>query len=318
MWLSGDKIGNIFNALGWGTNMYHTKVMYTAPQRRHVVALEMYSTFTERTGSYKTAAKPLTGQCEVSYCARADGHRTAADVESTGTVVLQREHRRPRAAAPRFRRQRCGGTGGSGGSGGSSGTGGSPGGTRPCDIYAAANNTCVAAHSTIRALFAAYSGNLYQVRRADGMTRDIPVKSPGGFADSAQQESFCSGSTCTIWRVYDQSGRGNFIEAQTPTSTVGGRQGMTAANAAAERWNFGGNKVYSVYTRPPAYWRDPSVCPSARSQGVTWLRRAALQRRCVTTTATRKQGTYEEATMDLLFRQLHHLGKSPAMPFGHG
>ena len=91
------------------------------------------------------------------------------------------------------------------------------------------------------------------------MTRDIPVKSPGGFADSAQQESFCSGSTCTIWRVYDQSGRGNFLEAQTPTSTVGGRQGMTAANAAAEALTVGGNKVYSLYTRPSqAYWRDGS------------------------------------------------------------
>jgi len=36
---------------------------------------------------------------------------------------------------------------------------------RPCDIYAAANTPCVAAHSTVRALFSAYSGNLYQVKR---------------------------------------------------------------------------------------------------------------------------------------------------------
>jgi non-reducing end alpha-L-arabinofuranosidase len=130
----------------------------------------------------------------------------------------------------------------------------------PCDIYAAANNTCVAAHSTIRALFGAYSGNLYQVKRAsDGMTKDIPVKSPGGAADSAQQEAFCMGTTCTIWRVYDQSGHGNFLEAETPTSTVGGAQGQTAANAAAESLTVGGHKVYSLYTRPSqAYWRDGS------------------------------------------------------------
>jgi hypothetical protein len=143
----------------------------------------------------------------------------------------------------------AGAAGGSGGSAGSTGTG-------PCDIYAAANNTCVAAHSTVRALFGAYSGNLYQVKRADGMTQDIPVKSPGDFADSAQQESFCSGSTCTIWR----SGlSGTPSSGQTPESSVEGRQGQTAANAAAESLNVGGNKVYSLYTRPSqAYWRDGS------------------------------------------------------------
>src|ERR1700742_4361977 len=36
----------------------------------------------------------------------------------------------------------------------------------PCDIYAAANTPCVAAHSTTRALYAAYNGPLYQVKRA--------------------------------------------------------------------------------------------------------------------------------------------------------
>jgi hypothetical protein len=159
------------------------------------------------------------------------------------------------------------GTGGSAGMGGSAGAaagasgsaGAPPTGERPCDIYAAGNAPCVAAHSTVRALFAAYTGNLYQVKRSDGMTKDIPVKSVGGFADSSQQESFCANSSCTIWRVYDQSGLGNFIEAETPDSTVGGRQGMTAANAAAESLNVGGNKVYSLYTRPSqAYWRDGS------------------------------------------------------------
>jgi hypothetical protein len=111
----------------------------------------------------------------------------------------------------------------------------------------------------VRALFSSYSGNLYQVKRADGMTQDIPVKSPGGFADSAQQDSFCSGTTCTIWRVYDQSGNGNFLEAETPESTVGGRQGQSAANATAENLTVGGNRVYSLFTRPSqAYWRDGS------------------------------------------------------------
>src|SRR5690242_21759087 len=44
----------------------------------------------------------------------------------------------------------------------------------PCDIYAAGNTPCVAAHSTTRALYGSYSGPLYQVKRAsDNATRDI-------------------------------------------------------------------------------------------------------------------------------------------------
>jgi non-reducing end alpha-L-arabinofuranosidase len=160
-----------------------------------------------------------------------------------------------------------GATGGSAGRGGSAGASAGSGGgagappttTGPCDIYQAAGNTCVAAHSTIRALLGSFNGALYQVKRADGMTKDIPVKTTGGFADSAQQESFCSGTTCTIWRIYDQSGHGNFLEAETPDSTVGGANGQTAANAAQESLMVGGNKVYSLYTRPrQAYWRDGS------------------------------------------------------------
>src|SRR5580700_6786168 len=63
----------------------------------------------------------------------------------------------------------------------------------PCDVYAAAGDPCVAAHSTTRAMYAAYSGPLYQVlRQSDGKTLDIgvvqPVASPvpdaGGYANA--------------------------------------------------------------------------------------------------------------------------------------
>jgi hypothetical protein len=92
------------------------------------------------------------------------------------------------------------------------------------------------------------------------MTQDIPVLSPGGFADSAKQVAFCAGTSCTITRVYDQSGNGNFLEAQTPDSTVGGFQGQTAANAAAESLTVGGHQVFSLFTRPrQAYWRNGSA-----------------------------------------------------------
>src|SRR5271156_5655795 len=66
----------------------------------------------------------------------------------------------------------------------------------PCDIYAAAGDPCVAAHSTTRALYASYNGPLYQIlRQSDGKTLDIDVVQPiasdaGGYADAAAQDKF--------------------------------------------------------------------------------------------------------------------------------
>src|ERR1700748_3269730 len=71
----------------------------------------------------------------------------------------------------------------------------------PCDIYAAAGDACVAAHSTTRALYASYNGPLYKVlRQSDGKTLDIgvvrpsasPVPDPGGYANAAAQDAFCA------------------------------------------------------------------------------------------------------------------------------
>src|ERR1700745_2255419 len=70
----------------------------------------------------------------------------------------------------------------------------------PCDIYSAAGDPCVAAHSTTRALYASYRGPLYQVlRQSDGKTLNIgvvqpvasPVPDPGGYANAAAQDAFC-------------------------------------------------------------------------------------------------------------------------------
>ena|SRR5690348_6240732 len=49
----------------------------------------------------------------------------------------------------------------------------------PCDIYAAAGDPCVAAHSTTRALYASYNGPLYQVmRQSDGKMLNIGIVRP--------------------------------------------------------------------------------------------------------------------------------------------
>src|SRR5580698_7533424 len=83
----------------------------------------------------------------------------------------------------------------------------------PCDIYAAASDPCVAAHSTTRALYAAYNGPLYQIlRQSDGKTLNIGVVQPtgqdaGGYADAAAQDKFCANTYCWITTIYDQSPR---------------------------------------------------------------------------------------------------------------
>jgi hypothetical protein len=140
------------------------------------------------------------------------------------------------------------GSGGSGGSGGNAGApaGGGPGLTRPCDIYAAANTPCVAAHSTVRALYGAYSGALYQLRRAsDKATQDVPVTSAGGFADTSVQDSFCTGTTCTISVLYDQSPNKNDLVKSPVAHWL--PNGGVEANAANAKITVGGHVVHGIY-----------------------------------------------------------------------
>ncbi|MEU4217616.1 arabinofuranosidase catalytic domain-containing protein [Actinoplanes sp. NPDC026623] len=128
----------------------------------------------------------------------------------------------------------------------------------PCDLYAAGGTPCVAAHSTTRALLAAYTGALYQVRRSsDNTTRDIGVVSRGGAANASTQDAFCSGTSCVITIIYDQSGRGNNLGYQGPGG-IGGAD--TAAGATRESVTVGGSKAYSLYINAGnSYWRNGSA-----------------------------------------------------------
>src|SRR5688572_20387736 len=86
----------------------------------------------------------------------------------------------------------------------------------PCDIYGAAGFPCVTAHSTTRALSAAYSGPLYQVKREpDGRTLDVGMVQ-GGYANAAAQDDFCANTICVINLIYDQSGKGNHLYQAPP------------------------------------------------------------------------------------------------------
>jgi hypothetical protein len=128
----------------------------------------------------------------------------------------------------------------------------------PCDIYAAGGTPCIAAHSTTRALFAAYSGPLYQVQRAsDHSYHDVGLLSAGGYADASAQTSFCSGTSCVITKIYDQSSRHNDL----PISSGGYWKGPGAngadvgANAAALPVTAGGHQVFGVKVTPGVGYR---------------------------------------------------------------
>jgi hypothetical protein len=128
----------------------------------------------------------------------------------------------------------------------------------PCDIYAAAGDPCVAAHSTTRALYAAYNGPLYQVLRlSDRKALDIGVVPPrgsdaGGYADAAAQDAFCANTYCWITVLYDQSGKHNHL-TQAPRGGFsgparGGFNKLPVADMAPI--TIMGHKAYGVFIEP--------------------------------------------------------------------
>jgi hypothetical protein len=239
-----------------------------------------------KNNTYTTAGSSLTitndgGDTPYAYCAQGNQLTLTPQVTSpkiTGSIVLEKGSTgaggasgaggvsgSAGSAASGGSLGAAGGSGlgGAGGMGmGTAGQAGSAGGpgttTGPCDIYSRAGNPCVAAHSTVRALFGAYSGKLYQVRNAAGATKDILTLAPGGAADGLSQDTFCTGTTCVITVVYDQSGKGNDLWYQGSTQ-VPGSTSSTPSKATSEALTLGGHKVYSLYINPNnSYWVDAS------------------------------------------------------------
>ncbi len=152
----------------------------------------------------------------------------------------------------------------------------------PCDIYAAAGDPCVAAHSTTRALFASYNGPLYQVlRQSDGKTLDIGVVQPsaadgGGYANAAAQDAFCANTYCWITTIYDQSGRHNQL-TQAPRGgfsgpAMGGFNNVPVADMAPI--TIMGHKAYGVFIEPGMGLRQNDVHGTAvddQAEGQYWV-----------------------------------------------
>ena len=103
----------------------------------------------------------------------------------------------------------------------------------PCDIFGGADPStpCVAAHSLTRALYGAYAGPLYQVRRlSDNATKDIGVRGAGGVADGAAQRAFCGLHDCVVQQIYDQSPHHNHLHV---AHAGGARRQLQAAASPA-------------------------------------------------------------------------------------
>jgi non-reducing end alpha-L-arabinofuranosidase len=152
----------------------------------------------------------------------------------------------------------------------------------PCDIYAAAGNPCVAAHSSTRALYASYNGPIYQVmRQLDGKTLDIGVVQPkegdpGGYADAAAQDAFCANTYCWITTLYDQSGKGNHL-VQAPRGgfsgpAMGGFNNIPIADIAPI--TIMGHKAYGIFIEPGMglRWNDAKgTAVDDQAEGQYWV-----------------------------------------------
>ena len=125
----------------------------------------------------------------------------------------------------------------------------------PCDVLAAAGTPCVAAHSTVRALYASYAGPLYRVARADGGELDVlPLAGgAGGVADAAAVDAFCPAAAggCNVSVIYDQSSSGNDLTV-APQERAGSDLPVAATAAPI---TLGGVRAYGALFGPGQGYR---------------------------------------------------------------
>ena len=152
---------------------------------------------------------------------------------------------------------------GAAGAGGASGAAGAPGTavSLPCDVLNTGGSKCVSAHSTVRVIVPNYAGPLYQLCKGTaaagpssckGTTQDVGSKD--GYADSATQDTFCSGASCTITKIYDQSGQKNDLEP----APRGGAKGTpdNPADAAALKLTINGHSAYGILIKAGIGYRS--------------------------------------------------------------
>ncbi|MBN2716247.1 MAG: hypothetical protein JXX14_10360 [Deltaproteobacteria bacterium] len=134
----------------------------------------------------------------------------------------------------------------------------------PCDVFEAAGVSCVAAHSTVRVLRAAYTGPLYELCKGTAnpgpdscQGEKLDIGAVNGYANATSHAAFCQGSQCTITKVYDQAphagGPPNDLE---PAPKGGAKMSPDRpANATDLPVTINGHQVYGLRLLPGVGYR---------------------------------------------------------------
>ena len=155
-----------------------------------------------------------------------------------------------------------GSTGGSGGKGGATGSGGSSSaGTLPGDVAKAAGTPFVAAHAMTRTLFASYQGPLFQALRvSDQKVQDIGLVASTGLADLASLNAFCSGTSCKVTTLYDQTGNGNDMwRADDPNTNQPGTV-KPCPLMDIQYWQMSDGTKVPIAVESGAMWKSTAQC----------------------------------------------------------
>lgn len=157
---------------------------------------------------------------------------------------------------------------------GGGGAGAAPTIALPCDVLKAGGNSCVSAHSTVRVIVGGYTGPLYQLCKGSaaagpasckGTTHDVGSKD--GYADSADQDTFCAGTSCTITKIYDQSGQKNDLEPAPRGGAKGTPDNPAVANALKITVN--GHSAYGILIKAGIGYRTGcSGCTIKQGNGM--------------------------------------------------
>jgi hypothetical protein len=125
--------------------------------------------------------------------------------------------------------------------------------TLPCDTFSSGGTPCVAAYSSVRAMYGSYNGPLYRVTRAsDGAAADIGVLAAGGYSNAAAQDAFCTADVCSVTKIYDQSANHNDLTVG-PVGDAGSSD--IPARADALPVTVAGHKAYGIMTLPRVGYR---------------------------------------------------------------
>jgi len=154
-----------------------------------------------------------------------------------------------------------GAAGGSGGAAAGGAGGSTAASSLPGDVAKAAGTPFVAAHAMTRTLFAGYTGPLFKALRvSDKQEKDIGIVASTGLADLATLNTFCSGTSCKVTTLYDQSGNGNDMwRADDPNTNQPGTK-KPCDLMDIDYWQMSDGTKVPIVIETGAMWKSPAQC----------------------------------------------------------